>query len=289
MTTRLAALAAATLLSAAPLWASYAWAEPAPPPFGAPHAAVAPAAAQVAAGLAAHHARYQLSFESGRGGDIVGGSGSMNFDVIDACDGWAVEQKLSMTISNRDGQDVQMETDYATWESKTGTRLRFRMRQTTDTALTEATSGEATLDHPGGRGEVRYSQPKEETTPLPAGTLFPMWHTATILAGAASGKRFLALPLLDGTADGGAQDTFVTITNWNAKPPSARYPALAKLASGRVHIAFFDRKPSALEPDYEVSMRYWENGVADDIRMDFGDFVMMARLSEFKLQPPHHC
>ena len=29
-------------------------------------------------------------------------------------------------------------------------------------------------------------------------------------------------------------------------------------------------------------MRYWENGVADDMQMDFGDFSMDARMTEFK-------
>jgi len=43
-----------------------------------------------------------------------------------------------------------------------------------------------------------------------------------------------------------------------------------------------------MEPDYEVSLRYWENGVADDLDMDFGDFVMSGKLAEFKLLP-HRC
>ena len=35
-------------------------------------------------------------------------------------------------------------------------------------------------------------------------------------------------------------------------------------------------------------MRYWENGVGDDMKMDFGDFVAHATMSEFALQP-HKC
>ena len=35
-------------------------------------------------------------------------------------------------------------------------------------------------------------------------------------------------------------------------------------------------------------MRYWDNGIADKLKMDFGDFVMDAKLSDLKLQP-HHC
>ena len=43
----------------------------------------------------------------------------MGYEVIDACDGWAVRQRLSMTLTNSEGQDIQMVSDYATWESRT--------------------------------------------------------------------------------------------------------------------------------------------------------------------------
>jgi len=244
--------------------------------------------AHVAAGLAAYRGTYRLSLDTTHGGDVVAASGTMNYEVIDACDGWAVQQRLDMTITNRDGQDVQMVSDYATWEAKDGLKMRFRMRQTTDTATTEVTSGEAALERPGGAGEVRYTLPKAGVQKLPIGTLFPMWHTATIIAAAEQGKKFLAVPLFDGTSDTGAQDTSVVITSWKTPEPF-RIAALSKLPSGYVHVAFFDRTPDASEPDYEVGMRYWENGVADELEMDFGDFVMTGKLADFKLAAPRRC
>jgi len=245
-------------------------------------------AAHIAAGLAAHRASYRLSLESARSGDVTAATGTMTYEVLDACDGWAVQQRLELALTNRDGQDIQMVSDYATWEAKNGLKLRFRMRQTTDTATTQVTSGEAALERAGGKGEIRYERPTATTKPLPAGTLFPMWHTATIIAGAEQGKKFLSLPLFDGTTDTGAQDTFVVITGWS-KPQPFHFSALAQLPSGRVHVAFYDHGSTSPEPDYEVGMRYWENGVADDLRMDFGDFVMDGKLTQLKLQPPRHC
>ncbi len=247
-----------------------------------------PSAAKIAYGLAAHRAFYKLTLDDTRASEVIAATGTMSYEVMDACDGWAVQQRLDMTVTNRDTQDVRMVSDYATWESKDGLRMRFRMRQTTDAATTEVTSGEASLDHAGGSGEVRYVLPKVNVQKLPAGTLFPMWHTATIIASAEQGKKVLTLPLFDGTSDTGAQDTSVVITAWH-KPEPFRFAPLAALPSGDVHVAFFDRTPDASEPDYEVGMHYWENGVADHLRMDFGDFVMQGKLDEFKLAPPHHC
>jgi hypothetical protein len=247
-------------------------------------AAPAPITPSAPTPMAAHRAVYTMTLNSGRGGEVVGAKGTMGYEVIDACDGWAVRQRLQMTITNADGQDIQMSSDYATWESKDGTKLRFHMKQMTDAAVTSQTDGDATLTRPGGPGEAHYTAPKEQTVPLAAGTLFPMVHTEAIINAAREGKKFLALPLFDGTDDAGAEDSSIVILDWK-QPFQTPYPALSALPSTRVRLAFFDHAAGASTPNYEVGMRYWENGVADDLQMDFGDFVMNAKLSEFSLQP----
>jgi hypothetical protein len=233
--------------------------------------------------LAAHRALYNLTLASSKGDDVVGATGKMAYEVIDACDGWAVRQRLDMTITNRDGQDVQMISDYTTWESKDGLKLRFRMKQTTDAATTSEVAGDASLDAPGGPGIVHYTVPTESTKKLPPGTLFPMAHTEAILAAAEHGKKALFIPLFDGTTADGAQDSSVAVVNWHP-PATTKWADLSKLANGRVHVAFFDRTAGAQEPDYEVSMNYWENGVADELAMDFGDFVMDGKLADYQPQ-----
>jgi hypothetical protein len=233
--------------------------------------------------LAAHRALYTLTLASSKGDDVVAATGKMAYEVIDACDGWAVRQRLEMMITNRDGQDVQMSSDYTTWESKDGLKLRFRMKQMTDSATTSEVAGDASLDAPGGPGVVHYTVPGESTKKLPPGTLFPMAHTAAILAAAEHGKKALFIPLFDGTTADGAQDSSVAVVHWDP-PAASKWADLSKLANGRVHVAFFDRTASASEPDYEVSMNYWENGVADSLAMDFGDFIMDGKLADYQPQ-----
>lgn len=232
--------------------------------------------------LAAHRAVYDLHLESVHGGDVEGATGTMSYEVQDACDGWAVRQRLHMVVTNRDGQDIDMASDYTTWESKDGRHLRFRTKQTTDQAVTSDIAGEADLNKSGGTGTVHYSSPADSVQKLPPGTLFPMQHTAALLAAAEAGKKFLALPLFDGTSASGAQHSFIVAMKWGA-PATTKWAPLAKLPSGRFHIAFFDRTPEAMLPDYEISLRYWANGVANDLHMDFGDFVMGGTLAQFKL------
>ena len=149
---------------------------------------------------------------------MIAARGTMGYEVTDACDGWAVRQRLTMTITNSEGQDIQMSSDYATWESKDGLKFRYHMRQTTDTAVTSQTDGEAVLQKVGGPGEAHYTSPHDSTSSLPAGTVFPMAHTAAIIAAARDKKHFLSLPLFDGTDENGVEDSFIVVLDW--KPPS---------------------------------------------------------------------
>jgi hypothetical protein len=248
--------------------------------------ALVAAAPARATDMAAHRALYELTLDQTRQGDVIAAKGRMAYEVADACDGWAVRQRLELTVTNREGQDIEMVSDYATWEAKDGLSFRFHMKQTTDTAVTSQTDGQAKLERTGGPGQATYTQPHDQTKALPAGTLFPMAHTEAILAAAKAGKKFLAVPLFDGTVEAGAQDSFVTILNWH-EPEKVEWPVLSALPSTRVHIAFFDRDAAAQTPDYEVGMRYWDNGIADALNMDFGDFVVNGRLADLTLPPPH--
>jgi len=180
-----------------------------------------------------------------------------------------------------------MVSDYATWESKDGLKFRFHMKQTTDTAVTSQTDGDAQLERTGGPGEAHYTVPSDTTKKLPPGTLFPMAHTSAILAAAESGKKFLALPLFDGTDDTGSEDSFIVVLDWK-KPEANKYAFLSNLPSTRVRLAFFDHDAKSEVPTYQVGMRYWENGVADNLQMDFGDFVMDAKMADLT-QLPHKC
>lgn len=244
-------------------------------------------AATLGADLAAHRAVYQLSLENSRGNEVSAATGSMAYEVLDACDGWAVRQRLRMVITNHDGQDIEMVSDYTTWESKDGLKLRFRMRQTTDQAVTSEVAGDAELQGQGKPGSAHYTLPEDATKALPAGTLFPMAHTTALLSAARDSRKFAALPLFDGTSTQGAQDSSVVVLKW-PDTDTTKWTDLSKLSSGRFHIAFFDRDTNSQQPDYEIAMRYWVNGVADELAMDFGNFVMDGKMSEFALLP-HGC
>src|SRR4051812_27486543 len=230
--------------------------------------AALPAAEPGVEAMAGHRAAYRLSLDRVRdNSDIARAEGAMLYEVVDACDGWATRQRFQLRLTDRDGQEIETTSDYSTYETKDGRSLRFSLTQTSEGAVSQRIAGEAVLTPEGGT--VNYTAPEAKQEVLPRGTLPPMLHTIRSLAAARAGTRLLVVPLFDGTSPDGAQDTTTVISAWQPGQAAAGRPAaLATLGSARMRVAFFDRTPAASNgggasaPDYEVGLRYFENGVA---------------------------
>jgi hypothetical protein len=193
-----------------------------------------------------------------------------------------------LLVRNVDGTLNKSVTDYITWESKNAETLTFSLRER-DNDGKEQVDDAGTAVHSGadGAGIITYSTPAHTRMALPPGTLFPMQHTEALLAAGRDGKKFIAPPLFDGTTADGAQATFVAILG-NHGPTPNRFAALSGMPSSDVDIAFYPRKPGDQNPDFRTQMRYFENGVATNLVLDFGDFVMTGKLEHLTI-PPSPC
>jgi hypothetical protein len=244
-----------------------------------------PRASQAMENLAAHRAFYRLTLYSTENSGVTNASGAMEYEVIDGCSGWATQQRLDMTVLDREGGDTHTVSDYSTWESKDGQSFRFRITQSTNDDR-EVRAGWAELP-PGKPGFAVYTAPDARRVVLPAGTLFPMAQTEAVLAAAQKGQMFVSVPVFDGTATKAVENTFAVITSHGQVVPTGFAP-LSKLPSLLVHMGYYDTDTTEMLPDTLLSMRYWDNGVADELLMDFGNFTMAGTLAQFRLLP-HHC
>jgi hypothetical protein len=248
----------------------------------------APALAAAASTITGQDAIYDLSLAKVRTHDVTGATGAMRFSVVDGCTGWGTTQHMTLLIRNADGTLNKSVTDYMTWETKDGKTLTFTLReQDNDGKPTIDDAGSATRDPATGTGSITYTTPAGRLLPLPGGTLFPMLHTETLLDGGTSGRKFIAVPLFDGTEDSGAQSTFIAILGHHG-PEKSDFPALSKIPSTDVDIAFFDRGNQDQNPNFRSQMRYYDDGVATGILLDFGDFVMRGTLAKLSI-PPSTC
>ena len=240
--------------------------------------------------MVAHRAAYRLTLDKARpNSNVTAARGAMLYEVGDACEGWTTRQRVTLTLIDRDGQEVETTSDYSTYETKDGRSIRFSLTQTSQGAVSQRIAGQAQLGPNGGF--VRYTDPEAKEERLPTGTLLPTMHTLRALEEARAGRRLLAVPLFDGTSADGAQDSTTAISAWLGPQANERFPALAALASARMRIAFFERNSArggsggASAPDYEIGLRYYENGVADELKMDFGEFVVNGQMVELALLP----
>jgi hypothetical protein len=235
--------------------------------------------------LTGQNAVYDLGLAQVRGHSVTGAAGRLRFDVLETCHAYAVSQHMTLLIRNDNGSLTRTESDYDTWESKDGRHLSFMLRQTTDGTTKTESAGTATTGTKGG--SVDYAVPKGRVIKLPRGTLFPMAHTREILEAAAAGKSLIDPPLFDGTSTNGAEHSFVAILGHD-QGRASKFPALADLPATKVDIGFFRRKLKDNEPEFRTRMRYYPNGVARGVKLDFGNFIVSARLSQLTV-PPASC
>lgn len=250
-------------------------------------AALTPSLA-LAGGLTGQHALYDLTLSKVRTHDLTGAVGQMSFDVVDGCTGWGTTQRMTLLIRNTDGSLSKSVADYITWESKDGKTLTFTLRETDNDGKQQIDdAGTATHTGTDGSGIIAYTTPAHTTLAMPPGTLFPMQHTEALLTAGQEGEKFISPTLFDGTSAGGAQATFVAILGHHGPMPSG-FPALSALSSSDVDIAFFERKNDDENPDFRTQMHYFDDGVAANLVLDFGDFVMTGKLSKLTI-PPSPC
>jgi hypothetical protein len=248
-------------------------------------AAMAMPGAACAAGLTSQDAVYNLTLSKVRTHDVTGAVGQMTFNVVDGCTGWATTQHLTLLVRNVDGSLNRSVTNYVTWESKNGKTFTFSLRERDNEGKEQVDdAGSAVHTGDNGAGLVTYTTPANRQVALPPGTLFPMQHTEALLAAGRDGKKFIAPPLFDGTTADGAQSTFVAILGHQGPAPN-RFAGLSDLPSSDVDIAFYPRKPGDQNPDFRTQMRYFENGVATNLVLDFGAFVMTGKLVHLTTAP----
>ncbi|MBM3548051.1 MAG: DUF1849 family protein [Alphaproteobacteria bacterium] len=242
-------------------------------------------AAAYAVDVSPHRAIYDLSLASAKSqSGIVDAKGTMLVEWADACDGWAIDQRYRLTVTNDESEESLVTVSFSSWESKDGLSYRFFIRKLRDGDLAEEARGRAKLNGRGEGGQADFSQPEVASVALPKGTMFPTEHTLLLLKGAAENQRFITRPVFDGGEMEGPSE--VTAAIGQATKPSANAKPLLAHRGWSVRLAFYKPDQTGSEPDYEVGMKLLENGVAEDMNLDYGDMVVRARLREIEALKP---
>lgn len=244
-----------------------------------------------AADFVGHQALYRVSLTSADAkSGIVSARGAVLYRFADACDGWTAENRTLMRLGYDEGDENETEWSHVSWEAKDGSAFRFRVRDIRDGDLGEEIEGQASLNK-RGKGVARFVRPDSSEMPLAAGTLFPTHHMMALLAAARSGKRRLTSTVFDGAS---MDNPYTVGAVFREVPAGVRRTLtgklkLADLPVWAVRLAFFPMADTEATPKFEISLKFREDGIADEIVQDFGDFVLLLSLQHIDILPKPDC
>src|SRR6266481_5248435 len=245
--------------------------------FAAAVVAITASAPSVAgAEIAPHRALYAMTLNSARNDSgVVDARGTMDYEWGETCDGWTIEQRYRLKMRYVESADVDIISSFVTWESKDGLRYRFNQKQTRNGEVDQEIRGEARLDGPGKGGVAEFAKPQPQTLKLEPGVLFPSAHT---------------ISLIDGATDENAVQVSAAIgVRLTADPAAAVRSPLLERPGWRVRLAFFPVDANAEKPDYELGMRLLDNGVSQDMVIDYGEYSIRAKLDDLEPLTKPNC
>ena len=240
-----------------------------------------------AAQMVSHRALYTMSLQSSnRASDVAQIDGQMAIEIVDACDGWTLEQRVALVITTFGGDEVTSYTSLTSWESEDGQLYRFEQQTRQDNVTIDDLSGDARLDGDQG-GVAKLRKPDVIEISLPPGTVFPNRHMELLIASAEAGERFFNRVVFDGTS---VDNPYYVTSFIGTQIAGPQLPVDDQAPEvWPVRLAFFQIVAQDTEPDVETEWLLEANGVTRAIELDYGSFVIDGRLDVLELLAPIDC
>lgn len=242
--------------------------------------------------LSSHRALYRMVLgRSQPASGIADARGAMFVKFEEACDGWKSEISTRMLFDYGEEGEILSEWEFSSWEARDGLRFLFRSEEREGPDVISHVEGSATLSAPGLEGWAEYVKPVETAFELPAGTRFPTHHLLELIDAGRQGRNLYAGPLFDGA--GLNNPFFVSAVIRRLRP--AELAAMAKSLGGpdgdawQMHLAFYPIDSVEQLPNFQITMRYREDGIADRMHQDYGDFTVGVFLDNLDFLPAPTC
>lgn len=254
-------------------------------------AAVPAAGAETIPHIIPHRALYAMRLAKVRSDSgVIDAQGAMEYEWGETCSGWTIQQRYRLRMRYAESPDVEIQSNFVTWEAKDGTRYRFNDQEMRNGKVTQDIRGTAQLDGPGKGGVAFFSKPQPHERKLPPGVLFPSAHTILLIEDARAGKHFVVRDVFDGSADEGASEVSAVIgPKLVAARAAQTLSPLLQRPGWNFRLAFFPADSRAEEPDYELGMQLLDDGVSEAMVIDYGEYAIDATLDDIEPLPKPHC
>jgi hypothetical protein len=244
-----------------------------------------------AADLVPHEAFYTLQLNrTSPGSTLSDVKGAMYIDWVESCEGWSSSQRLQLRFYDSAKAAVEVDSRFASWESRDGLSYRFSVESTHDKTPDKQLNGKATLQGQGLAGQAEFIGRDPMKMELPAGTVFPVRHMIDLIDRAVAGDKIVSRTVFDGTSDEGPFEVNAVIGP--LKKAVANDPIVPKAVNQAyrpMRLAFFKLGSDEMTPFYELSVNLMDNGIARSLLLDYGDSVIGAKLERIEILEKPKC
>lgn len=261
--------------------------------------------------FASHRALYEMTLRSTEhGSSVADATGTMYYRFEALCGGWEVESRVALQLHYGNvGATEVIETTwtFTSFESYDGTELTYAVDHKRDGMIQEAFAGEAGKDSEGGGAS--FDDELMTSVALPSETLFPAEHLRMMLDHAKRAKGPFRQVVFDGASTSNpysvnafvigpvrgqhalaANDAASDAANGGGAMLVGAWPASVRpMQTYRIRMAYFPVTGANTVPEFEIEVDYREDGIAERMIQDFGDFALDLTPSKLELLPVAEC
>ncbi|KWT70532.1 hypothetical protein APY04_0976 [Hyphomicrobium sulfonivorans] len=247
-----------------------------------------------------HRAVYDITFDHATPGSGVADMvGRMVYEMAGSdCGEYAQSMRFVTRMTNQDGVSQVNDLRTNSFENVPSHVLRFSSSQFENEKQSEASQGTASAGGDGTFTEVKLTKPKKKTVKLPTSVYFPIQHSLALVEAARKGQTQFTANLFDGSDKG--EKFYETSAVIGSKLAAGSQPVPVSLKNGGelnaipswpIAIGYFEPGMSRQDilPTYELSFRFFENGVSSGLYIDYGDFAIRGELKELTFLDSAKC
>jgi hypothetical protein len=261
-------------------------------------ATIGSARAQGVLPLASHRAAYEISLADNFSARMpssqtpVAASGLIAYEFTgSACEGYASNFRQLTELQRSEGDPISSDIRALTFEDGDAKGLKFQIDSQTAGDASPAIVGSARRVE-SGEITVALSKPSSDTLNLGKDILFPTEHIERVIAQAKRGGGAMEARVYDGSDTGRKVFQTLTVIGKQASGPTPEIgfvDALGGIRHWPVTVSYFDEAAKDAPPEYVLSFDLYENGISGTLKLDYGSFALIAKLSKLELLPTPAC
>lgn len=243
--------------------------------------------------LAAHRAVYDLKMDESRGTKgPAGASGRIVYEISgNACSGYTVQFRQATQVQPQSGSANTADVRSNTLEDGKGRWFQFRFDTLSRGRVTKRVSGKAERNEKGIA--VTFAEPKEKKISFPVNAVFPVQQTLKVIAAAKAGQPIIELKTYDASGEGNKVYHSLHVIGRALSKPAAdltdNEKSMAGMKRWRIVASNFDLKNVDAPALYTLTFDLWENGISSNIKIDYGSFTMVGKMTRLEMLKATPC